>query len=61
MPHGERGILRHCDLANCGSVMAIQTDDVGYLTGAGFEIVGRTPGAEARGCALTLDEFLAVQ
>ena len=61
MPHGERGILRHCDLANCGSVMAIQTDDVGYVTGAGFEIVGRTPGAEARGCALTLDEFLAVQ
>ena len=39
--------------------MAIQTDDVGYLTGDGFEIRGRAPGAEARGCALALDEFLA--
>jgi hypothetical protein len=41
--------------------MAIQTDDVGYLTGNGFEITGRVPGAEARGCALALEEFLAVQ
>ena len=39
--------------------MAIQTDDVGYVTRAGFEITGRVPGAEARGCALALDEFLA--
>lgn len=61
VPHGQRGLLRHVDLANCDSVMAIQTDDVGYLTGDGFEIVGRMPGAEARGCALTLDEFLAAQ
>ena len=41
--------------------MAIQTDDVGYLTGEGFEIIGRTPGSEARGCALVLDEFLSAQ
>ena len=58
VPAGETGILRHFDLANCGSVMAIQTDDLGYLTRAGFEITGRAPGAEARGCALALDEFL---
>ena len=61
VPPGEHGILRHFDLANCGSVMAIQTDDVGYLTGEGFEIIGRTPGSEARGCALVLDEFLSAQ
>ena len=61
VPPGEHGILRHFDLANCGSVMAIQTDDVGYLTGDGFEIIGRTPGSEARGCALVLDEFLSAQ
>jgi len=42
-------------------VMAIQTDDVGYTTGTGFEITGRAPGAEARGCALVLDELLAAQ
>lgn len=58
---GQSGILRHFDLANCGSVMAIQTDDVGYLTGSGFEVTGRAPGAEARGCALVLEEILAGQ
>ncbi|MEW6297129.1 MAG: long-chain fatty acid--CoA ligase [Thermodesulfobacteriota bacterium] len=61
VPRGQTGLLRHFDLANCGSVMAIQTDDLGYAVGEGFEIVGRAPGAEARGCALALDEFLAAQ
>jgi hypothetical protein len=61
VPGGQPGILRHFDLANCGSVLAIQTDDVGHLTSGGFEITGRAPGAEARGCALVLEEFLAVQ
>ncbi len=61
VPPGQRGLLRHFDLANCGSVMAIQTDDVGYAVGTGFELVGRAPGAEARGCALALDELLAAQ
>jgi len=58
---GQTGLLRHFDLANCGSVMAIQTDDLGYTAGAGFEITGRAPGAEARGCALVLDEVLSAQ
>ena len=61
VPSGQTGLLRHFDLANCGSVMAIQTDDLGYTTGAGFEITGRVPGAEARGCALVLDELLSAQ
>jgi hypothetical protein len=61
VPPGQTGLLRHFDLANCGSVMAIQTDDVGYTTGTGFEIIGRAPGAEARGCALVVDEFLSAQ
>jgi hypothetical protein len=61
VPTGQTGLLRHYDLANVGSVMAIQTDDLGYTTGAGFEISGRAPGAEARGCALVLDELLATQ
>ena len=61
VPSGRTGILRHFDLANCGSVMAIQTDDLGYTVGAGFEITGRVPGAEARGCALMLEELLAGQ
>jgi len=61
VPPGQTGLLRHFDLANCGSVMAIQTDDLGYTTRSGFEITGRVPGAEARGCALVLDELLSVQ
>jgi hypothetical protein len=61
VPAGQPGLLCHFDLANCGSVMAIQTDDIGYTIGAGFEITGRAPGAEARGCALVLDEFLSAQ
>lgn len=61
VPPGQTGLLRHFDLANVGSVIAIQTDDIGYATAAGFEITGRAPGAEARGCALALDEFLTAQ
>lgn len=61
VPPGQVGILRHFDLANSGSVMAIQTDDLGYTVGNGFEITGRVPGSEARGCALMLEEFLAGQ
>src|SRR5262249_25087103 len=40
VPPGHTGLLRHFDLANAGSVMAIQTDDVGHATAAGFEITG---------------------
>jgi hypothetical protein len=61
VPPGQVGILRHFDLANSGSVMAIQTDDLGYIVGNGFEITGRVPGSEARGCALMLEEILAGQ
>jgi hypothetical protein len=61
VPPGQTGILRHFDLANAGSVMAIQTEDLGYAVGDGFEITGRVLGAEPRGCALALDEFLGAQ
>ena len=54
---GTPGLLRHYDLANCGSVMAIQTEDLGVAAGHGFEIRGRMTGAEPRGCALLLEEI----
>jgi hypothetical protein len=54
---GEQGLLVHYDLANCGSVMAVETEDLGYRIGEGFEVVGRAPGAEARGCSLTVEEL----
>ncbi len=55
-PRGERGLLRHFDLANVGSVAALLTEDVGVEIGEGFEILGRAEGAETRGCALLLAE-----
>lgn len=57
VPEGQMGLLIHYDLANCGSVLAIETEDLGYRVAEGFEVVGRAPGAEARGCSLTIEEL----
>jgi hypothetical protein len=54
-PPGRPGLLQHFDLANCGSVLAVQTEDLGVTVGNGFEITGRLRGAEPRGCALLLE------
>jgi len=55
---GAPGIVRIHDLANTGSVAAIETADVGRAVGEGFEVLGREPGAEARGCSIAADEML---
>lgn len=55
---GRRGLLRHIDLANRGSVLAVQTEDRGRRAGEGFELLGRARGAETRGCSLNYEEFL---
>jgi hypothetical protein len=57
VPEGEVGMLVHYDLANCGSVMAVETEDLGCRVAEGFDVVGRAPGAEARGCSLTVEEL----
>jgi hypothetical protein len=49
---GETGLIRVFDLANVHSVLAIQTEDLGVKRGDGFELRGRGPQAEARGCSL---------
>jgi hypothetical protein len=56
---GAVGVLRIHDLANTGSVAAIETADLGRVVADGFEVVGREPGAEARGCSIAADEMLA--
>ncbi len=61
VPSGGIGLLRHFDLANAGSVMAIQTEDLGCRIGSGFEVIGRARGAEARGCSLALEELLSLR
>jgi hypothetical protein len=55
---GEPGLLCHFDLANLGSVCAILTEDLGVAVESGFRLLGRTPGAEPRGCSLALEDLL---
>ena len=64
LPHGVVGAIRHIDLANRGSVIAIETEDLGALatTGAGetgLVLIGREEGAELRGCSLDAETMLA--
>lgn len=41
LPAGEIGLIRHIDVTNRATVVAIQTENLGYLTDEGFEIIGR--------------------
>jgi hypothetical protein len=59
LPGGEVGVLRHWDLANLHSVVAVQTADLGTVEPEGFRVLGRARGAEARGCSLAMDQLLA--
>jgi len=58
---GEEGLLRHVDLANRGTILAIQTDDLGRITPEGFEIFGRSKQDITRGCSLTIDEMTQIK
>ena len=49
---GETGLIRIFDLANVFSIAALQTEDLGVRRGGDFELIGRTPLAEPRGCSL---------
>lgn len=55
---GQAGLLKHVDLANLGSVMAVQTEDLGRKKAGGFVFLGRAKGSEARGCSLSYEKFL---
>ena len=55
---GAVGILQHFDLANVGSVMAVQTEDLGVVDGDRFTLLGRSPGAQPRGCSIAMDILL---
>ncbi|HTD34833.1 MAG TPA: hypothetical protein VK665_14285 [Candidatus Elarobacter sp.] len=73
LPHGVVGAIRHVDLANRGSVIAIETEDLGALVEApasgdggaasdarpGLVLLGREQGAELRGCSLDAESLLA--
>ena len=55
---GETGALRLTDLANLGSVLTIQTQDLAVRRAEGFELLGRDPAALPRGCSRAADETL---
>jgi hypothetical protein len=59
VPAGEVGIARIEDLANVDSAFALLTHDRVRRAGAGFELLGRAPGAAPRGCSIALDEMLS--
>jgi acyl-coenzyme A synthetase/AMP-(fatty) acid ligase len=59
LPAGEIGTLRHVDLANRSSVVAIDTEDRGYREGDGIVLLGRNPAAELRGCSLDAEDVAA--
>lgn len=52
------GAIRHIDLANRSSVVAIDTEDLGVLTPAGLVLIGREAGAALRGCSLDAEALL---
>jgi hypothetical protein len=58
VPEGDPGILAHLDLANVGSVSAVLTEDLGRMVPGGFQLIGRNPGSEPRGCSLAMEDFL---
>lgn len=61
---GKAGMIVIHDLANTGSVAAIQTADLGRAipgrsgSPGGFDVLGREAGAEARGCSIATDVML---
>lgn len=57
---GRTGLLQHFDLANAGSVMAVQTEDLGTAVDDGFRVLGRAVGAPPRGCSIAMDELMAM-
>jgi hypothetical protein len=56
---GEAGLLVFHDLANAWSCATIRSEDLGIRRGAGYELVGRAPGATLKGCSLRLEELAA--
>jgi acyl-CoA synthetase (AMP-forming)/AMP-acid ligase II len=56
---GEIGFLRHVDLGNRSSAVAVDTEDRGYRAGDGIVLLGRDLDAPPRGCSLDAEELLA--
>jgi hypothetical protein len=49
------GLICFVDLANWGSCLAVETQDLGRVEGGIVHLAGRLPGAPLRGCSLTAE------
>jgi hypothetical protein len=58
LPDGEAGVASFTDLANVDSAVRILTEDRIVRRGSQIRLLGRTPGASARGCSLGDEELL---
>ena len=58
---GTVGALRHLDLANRSSVVAIDTEDLALSQSGGFVLLGREPAADVRGCSLDAEHLRATE
>jgi hypothetical protein len=59
VPDGIVGAIRHIDLANRSSVVAIETEDLGAIVDGELILIGRERGAELRGCSLDAEDLAA--
>ncbi|MDD4889080.1 MAG: hypothetical protein PHU85_04055 [Phycisphaerae bacterium] len=58
VPPGEPSLLRVIDLANRGSCIAVQTEDLVVVHDEQtFELLGRAPSAPPKGCSLTAEDL----
>lgn len=59
VPPGASGLVAVFDLANLSSAIHLLTEDLGRLEAGGLRLLGRAPGADLRGCSLTVEELAA--
>lgn len=55
---GRSGLIRLVDLANRGSVIAVQTEDIGRIEKGRLRVLARAARSDIRGCSLSYEEFL---
>jgi hypothetical protein len=58
---GQKGLVRWIDLANVDSVMSLQTLDLATAGHIGFDLIGRLPRTEPRGCSLSAEDLAAIK
>jgi hypothetical protein len=59
VPHGSPGLARFIDLGNVDSAVCVVTQDLVRRSDGGIQLLGRQPGAPARGCSLAIEALLS--